>query len=111
MRALLIVIVGICLLIPMRSAIAESRGVPGEHDTDQSPKRSPKELAAWIDERFQESWKSQGIEPAPATNDAEFVRRAFLDLIGRIPSVAEVRGFLDDSRLDKRQSLDRKSVV
>ncbi len=104
-RASLIIIVGICLLVPMRSVIAESRAVPGEHDTDQSPKRSSRELAAWIDERFQESWKSQGIEPAHATNDAEFVRRAFLDLIGRIPSVAEVRGFLDDSRLDKRQSL------
>ncbi|WP_162130550.1 DUF1549 and DUF1553 domain-containing protein [Schlesneria paludicola] len=63
------------------------------------------DLARWIDEQFQRDWKQQGIVPAPLTNDSEFVRRAFLDLIGRIPSVAEVREFLDDPTPDKRPYL------
>ena len=63
------------------------------------------ELAAWIDEQFLQAWKDQAIEPAPLTNDSEYVRRAFLDLIGRIPSVAEVRAFLDDDSPDKRRVL------
>lgn len=77
---------------------------PAQFENSQK-KRSPQEMAAWIDACFQEAWTRQGIEPAPRTNDAEYVRRVFLDLIGRIPSVAEVRKFLDDSRTDKRQLL------
>ena len=68
-------------------------------------KLSPLELANWIDEQFRLAWKQQGLEPAPLTNDSEYVRRAFLDLIGRIPSVAEVREFLDDGNPDKRRYL------
>jgi hypothetical protein len=65
----------------------------------------PEELAAWIDGRFDAAWNEQGLEPAPLTNDSEFVRRAFLNLIGRIPSVAETRAFLEDARPLKRQQL------
>jgi hypothetical protein len=65
----------------------------------------PEKLAAWIDSRFDESWRKLRIEPAGPTSDGEFVRRVFLDLIGRIPSVAEVRAFLDDARPDKRHLL------
>lgn len=68
-------------------------------------KMQPVELARWIDQQFQLAWKQQGIAPAPQTNDSEYVRRAFLDLIGRIPSTAEVRAFLDDQTPDKRQYL------
>lgn len=63
------------------------------------------EMAAWIDRQLDASWANQRLVPAPKTTDSEFVRRIFLDLIGRIPSVGEVREFLTDSRLDKRQIL------
>ncbi|MFT7640672.1 MAG: hypothetical protein ACI9G1_002416 [Pirellulaceae bacterium] len=43
-----------------------------------------------------------GKEIAPQANDAEFIRRVYLDLIGRIPSVAETRLFLADNSNDKR---------
>lgn len=68
-------------------------------------KLSPEQLADWIDKHFEEAWKEQGIVPAPLTTDGEFVRRVFLDLIGRIPSVAETREFLDDVRPNKRRIL------
>lgn len=38
-------------------------------------------------------------------NDAEFVRRLYLDLIGRIPTADEARNFLSDTALDKRVKL------
>src|SRR5206468_10245083 len=43
--------------------------------------------------------------PAPAADDAEFLRRVALDLSGKIPSAGEVRDFLDDPRPDKRERL------
>jgi hypothetical protein len=49
--------------------------------------------------------KISGQPTSPQTDDAEFVRRVYLDLAGRIPSVAEARAFLDDKAPDKRTKL------
>lgn len=42
---------------------------------------------------------------APVATDAEFLRRAYLDLAGRIPSVEETRSFLADADPGKRTKL------
>jgi hypothetical protein len=42
---------------------------------------------------------------ALVASDAEFLRRAYLDLAGRIPSVEEARSFLADADPDKRTKL------
>ncbi len=44
-------------------------------------------------------------KPAPLADDAQFVRRVYLDLVGRIPSVDEARAFLDDPDPNKRAKL------
>lgn len=44
-------------------------------------------------------------EPAAPATDAEFLRRAYLDLIGMIPTVDEARAFLDDPSPYKRSRL------
>jgi hypothetical protein len=49
--------------------------------------------------------KAQGQPAAPPANDAEFVRRVYLDLAGRIPSAQELQAFLADSRSEKRAAL------
>ncbi len=43
-----------------------------------------------------------GIPPAEGCSDAVFVRRAFLDVIGTLPTAGEARAFLDDPSPDKR---------
>src|SRR5262249_2917814 len=43
--------------------------------------------------------------PAPPADDAEFLRRIYLDLVGKIPTAAEARAFLDDPTPDKRGRL------
>ncbi len=45
------------------------------------------------------------LEPSPRCDDATFVRRAFLDTIGTLPTPAEVTAFLDSNRSRKRARL------
>ena len=45
------------------------------------------------------------IEPSDLCSDSEFFRRAHLDTIGVLPTPAEVRAFLADTRADKRNRL------
>jgi hypothetical protein len=67
--------------------------------------RDAQALAAKIDQYVAARWAEAKVQPAPPADDAEFLRRVTLDLAGRIPSVAEARGFLDDRAPDKRQRL------
>src|SRR5688500_7895186 len=62
-------------------------------------------LSARIDEVLAASWKDQRITPAEPATDAEFLRRVYLDLAGRVPTVAEARAFLADTRPDRRARL------
>jgi hypothetical protein len=59
-------------------------------------------LAAEIDRLIAERWEADGITPTERADDAEFLRRACLDLTGRIPAAAEVRDFREDSDPEKR---------
>src|SRR5262245_44242033 len=46
-----------------------------------------------------------GVTPAPAADDAAFLRRATLDLAGRIPSSVEVQGYVQNPAPDKKAQL------
>jgi len=58
-----------------------------------------------IDELVFAKWKELGIEPANPCSDAVFLRRAYLDVIGTLPTVEEARAFLNDKSPDKRKKL------
>lgn len=62
-------------------------------------------LAARIDTHLAKDWEARGLVPAPVTDDGEFVRRVYLDLIGRAPKAAEARAFIDAAAPDKRAKL------
>jgi hypothetical protein len=94
------------ILLPLGGSVAAgAERIDAANPQINEQKITAEELATWIDRHFENAWKHQGIEPAAITSDSEFVRRAYLDLIGRIPSVAEVRAFLDDRSPDKRRQL------
>jgi hypothetical protein len=59
----------------------------------------------FIDRHVFAKLKVLQIEPAPLCTDAEFVRRAYLDAVGRLPRPDEVRSFLADSDPKKRSKL------
>src|SRR6266446_6952982 len=66
-------------------------------------KMTAQELAVWLDARFADEYKRDGVKPADTVDDATYLRRIFLDLQGRIPTVAQVRDFLTDTGSYKRQ--------
>ncbi|HWB09428.1 MAG TPA: DUF1549 domain-containing protein [Pirellulales bacterium] len=57
------------------------------------------DISRFIDERLQLKGREDALSFA---DDATFLRRLTLDLIGRIPTVAEVREFLEDESDSKR---------
>jgi hypothetical protein len=69
-----------------------------------SPPDAPA-LAARIDYHLATRWQAAGVRPAPLADDAEFLRRVFLDLTGRIPRSRDVYDFLADPAPDKRRQL------
>jgi hypothetical protein len=64
-----------------------------------------KALAEQVDRLLAAKWAEAKVQPAPAADDAEYLRRVYLDLVGKIPTAAEARDFLDDPSPDKRTKL------
>src|SRR5262245_50441019 len=63
---------------------------------------------AELDRLLESSWRQTGVTPAPPADDGEFLRRVSLDLVGRIPTLAEAKAFLADVGADKRaRAVDR----
>jgi hypothetical protein len=58
-----------------------------------------------VDAELARGWASAKVEPSPLASDAEFLRRASLDLLGRVPTHDEVEHFLADEASDKRARL------
>ena len=57
------------------------------------------------DALLENEWKKNSVSPAGAADDATFIRRVSLDLIGVIPTSQETQTFLADKSPDKRQKL------
>ena len=84
------------------SFLASGIGLPASAD-DSSPS-----LHEAIDQLVAAGWQAAGISPAQPADDAEFLRRTYLDLTGCIPTSMEARAFLEDPAPDKRiQLIDR----
>jgi hypothetical protein len=88
-------------------AILCTRGPESEADA-QPPARAAKSklsapaLARLIDQQIQARLAREGIPASPLSGDAEFLRRAYLDLTGRIPPADKVAAFLDSKDANKR---------
>jgi len=58
-----------------------------------------------IDQLIADSLQAKGIKPQPIADDATFMRRAYLSIIGRIPTHEEATTFFEDQSSDKRHEL------
>jgi hypothetical protein len=62
-------------------------------------------LARFIDQSVQARLDAAGVKASPLSDDAEFLRRAYLDLTGAIPTPEKVVAFLGSPDPDKRAHL------
>jgi len=79
-----------------------TRGADGisPYSTESAPAASGR-----IDKLVFAGLKAKGIEPANLCPDEVFVRRAFLDVTGTLPTAVEAKEFIADTRPDKRAAL------
>ncbi len=68
------------------------------------------ELPGWVDRNFVDTlararFEEIGIAPSGLCDDATFLRRAYLDAIGTLPSADDARAFLASTEADKRTRL------
>lgn len=66
------------------------------------PKYPPVPTPTKVDELVVNKLRKLGIVPADLCTDAEFLRRASLDVCGTLPSPGEIEAFLTDAASDKR---------
>ena len=85
--------------------VASSRiTIPFRHVTDPRPYlEAPRH--GTIDDRVLEKLQELGLPPSAASSDSHFVRRAYLDAIGLLPSAEEAKSFTADTAPDKRAKL------
>jgi hypothetical protein len=76
-------------------------GAARADDASTKPPMSPDDLAKWIDEQFGRA--AGDTKSADLIDDATFLRRVSLDLLGAIPSVASTRDFIGDQSEYKRE--------
>ena len=59
----------------------------------------------YIDTILFDKMGADSIQSAPICTDEEFIRRAYIDLTGRIPAANDVTGFLSNTSANKRDAL------
>ncbi len=62
------------------------------------------EMSKIINEKIEAGWKANKVTPSRYVDDYEFIRRASLDIIGRIATPAEIKAYIKDPQ-EKRRSM------
>ncbi len=89
------------------ASAAESKD-PISTDTSKKPQSRVHPRASWSPERaidafLEEGWRNQRIQPAKTADDASWLRRIHLDLVGRIPTAFERQQFHRERGKNRRQ--------
>ncbi|MFN4260618.1 MAG: DUF1549 domain-containing protein [Gemmataceae bacterium] len=81
----------VVLLTQLSAATSQAQAPKGAAFNPASDER-----VRFIDEKIAEQWKANKITPSREVTDYEFIRRASLDIIGRIATIEEIDRFMKD---------------
>ncbi|HEY1068444.1 MAG TPA: DUF1549 domain-containing protein, partial [Pirellulales bacterium] len=73
--------------------------------TENAGGSSDDKVIEFINQQIKQGWEDNEVKPAPLATDGEWIRRLFLDTIGRIPTLQEVEAFTSDKSPDKRAKI------
>jgi len=90
----LIIIIGLSLVLSSVALAEDSASASSQTATVQ-----------YVDQQIRQAWSDNEIKPSAAATDEEWMRRAYLDLIGRIPSIEEITHWLKDDSPRRRITL------
>jgi len=62
-------------------------------------------LIRFINEQIRQGWAENEVSPSPPADDAEWLRRVHLDLVGHVPDLETVKAFLADKSVSKRSRM------
>ncbi len=74
----------------------------------QSDSGASRDKPEYIDRLIRQGWADNQVTPSSQATEEEWVRRVFLDVLGRIASVDETKAFLADRSPDKKRKLVQK---
>ena len=98
-------VVLLCILHGRISGAADSQSARESSHRDSDYGIRP---VALIDEHVRRGWSDRQLTPSREASDGEWCRRIYLDVLGRIPTIAEVESFLGDrSRKRRLELVDR----
>ncbi len=79
--------------------------IPRAAETDLASQEAEFTPNNFIDEFVLAKLKKLNIRPSALTTDDVFMRRVYLDTVGRLPTPDEIKAFLSDTNPDKRSNL------
>ena len=82
-----------------------SEHVSTVHHAKKPSRKSIQKISNKIDALVKRHLSSEGLKRNKRTKDSVFVRRVYLDIIGRIPSLEETQAFLNSKNKSKREDL------
>lgn len=80
-------------------ALAESAGVePGQP-------HSPQQIISRLNDLIEQGWQDNELRPSKEASDAQWCRRVYLDVVGRVPTVNELRSYISERESNKQRAL------
>lgn len=92
-------------IVAVAAALALAGDGPAVKAPSPGASRGSADGANFLDPLLKAAWQEEGLKPAAVARDEEFLRRVYIDILGRIPNVSEAREFLAAKGADKRTRL------
>ncbi len=90
--------------MPGLIALAFAHPAPADDPGSKSTQTTGARLD-FVDAMLKESWDLASIKPSKPASDEEYLRRAYLDVLGRTPNITESNAFLRSKEAGKRAKL------
>lgn len=99
------VLKSICTGLILITLTAGASGVASAADGKEFTTGSSDAVIEAINTAIKQGWEDNEISPSDVADDAEWLRRVYLDIVGHIPPVDVVQNFLKDKDDDKRSKV------